>query len=74
MHLVAHHLTVLARLLATVGHRAGGFPVPLGRGDELHHGSPRTDPRDQPKMPATRNVVDPYGHIDEIRVRTRDFR
>ena len=74
VHLVAHHLTDLSSLLATVGHRDGGFPLPHGRGDELHHGSPRTDPRDQPKMPATRNVVDPYGHIDEIRVRTRDFR
>ncbi len=45
VHLVAHHLTDLTPLLASVGHRDGGLPLPHGRGDELHHGSPRPDPR-----------------------------
>jgi error-prone DNA polymerase len=74
VHLVAHHLTDLSALLRTVGHRDGAFPLPHGRGDELHHGSPRPDPRERPTMPAGRNIGDPYGHLDQIRVPTRDFR
>jgi error-prone DNA polymerase len=73
VHLVAHHLTDLTPLLASVGHRDGSFPLPHGRGDELHHGSPRPDPRGQAKMPAARNIIDPYLHLNELRVRTRDF-
>ncbi len=74
VHLVAHHLTDLTPLLASVGHRDGDFPLPHGRGDELHHGGPRIDPRGAPQTPAARNLGNSYGHIDEIRVRTRDFR
>ncbi|NMG41183.1 DNA polymerase III subunit alpha [Chelativorans sp. ZYF759] len=81
VHLVAHHLTDLTDLLSSVGHRDGAFPLPHGRGDEFHHGSPAPDPRGRPKVPATRNIGDPYRHLDEmrsgqdeIRVRTRDFR
>jgi error-prone DNA polymerase len=74
VHLVAHHLTDLTPLLASVGHREAGFPLPHGRGDELHHGSPRPDPRGAAKTPAPRNLGDSYGHIKEIRVPTRDFR
>ena len=74
VHLVAHHLTDLTPLLASVGHRDAGFPLAHGRGDELHHGGPRIDPRGAPRTPATRNLGNSYGHIDEIRVRTRDFR
>lgn len=71
VHLVAHHLTDLSAELASVGSREAGFPLPHGRGDEFHHGSPAPDPRGLAKP---RNLVDPYGHIDEIRVKTRDFR
>ncbi|HRN83222.1 MAG TPA: error-prone DNA polymerase [Hyphomicrobium sp.] len=74
VHLVAHHLTDLSALLKTVGHREGTFPLPHGRGDELHHGSPRPDQRERPKMPAGRNIGDRYGHLDEIKIKTRDFR
>lgn len=42
--------------------------------DELHHGSPRPDPREHPKMPAGRNIGDPYDQIDRIGVRTRNFK
>lgn len=68
---VAHQFTDLSADLASIGSRETGFPLPHGRGDEFHHGSPVPDPRGILK---TRNVADPYGHIDEIRVRTRDFR
>jgi error-prone DNA polymerase len=74
VHLVAHHLTDLTPLLASVGHRDAPFPLPHGRGDELHHGSPRPDPHGQAKVPAAHNIIDPYLHLDDLRVRTRDFR
>jgi error-prone DNA polymerase len=71
VHLVAHELTDLSAELASVGNREVPFPLPHGRGDEAHHGSPSPDPRGLPKA---RNLVDPYLHIDEIKVKTRDFR
>ncbi|HEY0122173.1 MAG TPA: error-prone DNA polymerase [Rhizobium sp.] len=71
VHLVAHQFTDLSAELASIGARDTGFPLPHGRGDEFHYGSPVPDPRGIPKA---RNVVDQYGHIDEIRVKTRDFR
>ncbi|WP_371349134.1 DNA polymerase [Ancylobacter sp. IITR112] len=69
IHMV--HFTDLLAELATVGSREAGFPVPHGCGDEFHHGSPAPNPRGLAKP---RNLVDPYGHIDEMRVKTRDFR
>jgi error-prone DNA polymerase len=74
VHLVAHRLTDLSANLASVGEREASFPLPHGRGDEFHHGSPGLDPRGLPKGPKPRNIVDPYGHIDQIKVKTRDFR
>ncbi|NSZ19732.1 error-prone DNA polymerase [Agrobacterium vitis] len=71
VHLVAHRLTDLSAELASIGSRDKAFPLPHGRGDEFHHGSPTPDPRGLPKV---RDIVDPYGHIDQIRVKTRDFR
>jgi error-prone DNA polymerase len=74
VHLVAHRLTDLSQELATVGDRDAAFPLPHGRGDELHHGSPGLDPRSVPKGPKPRDISDPYGHIDQIKVKARDFR
>ncbi len=74
VHLVAHRLTDLSANLASVGERDASFPLPHGRSDEFHHGSPGLDPRGLPKGPKPRNIVDPYGHIDQIKVKTRDFR
>ena len=71
VHIVAHELIDMSAELSSVGQRDAGFPLPHGRGDEFHHGSPAPDPRGLPKA---RNMVDPYGHIDDIRVKTRDFR
>ena len=45
VHLVAHRLTDLSSALASVGDRDIAFPLPHGRGDEFHHGSPVPDPR-----------------------------
>ena len=74
VHLVAHRLTDLSANLAGVGERDATFPLPHGRGDEFHHASSGLDPRGLPKEPKLRNIVDPYGHIDQIKVKTRDFR
>ncbi|RUV28816.1 MAG: DNA polymerase III subunit alpha [Mesorhizobium sp.] len=74
VHLVARHLTDLSAELASVGQRDTAFPLPHGRGDEFHHGSPTPDPRGLPLKPFRgRNLVDPYSHISEIKVKTRDF-
>ena len=74
VHLVAHRLTDLSQELASVGDRDAAFPLPHGRGDELHHGSPALDPRGVPKGPKPRDISDPYGPIDQIKVKARDFR
>jgi error-prone DNA polymerase len=71
VHLVAHRLTDLSAELASVGNR--DFPLPHGRGDDLHHGSPGIDPRSM-KGAKARDIGDTYGHIDRITVKTRDFR
>jgi error-prone DNA polymerase len=74
VHLVAHRLTDLSAELASVGERDATFPLPHGRGDELRHGSPGPDPRSMPKGPKPRDIHDPYGHIDQIKVKARNFR
>ena len=74
VHLVAHRFRDLSAELASVGARDEAFPLPHGRGDEFHHGSPAADPRGSAPTLRSRNIIDPYEHIDEIRVRARDFR
>jgi error-prone DNA polymerase len=64
-------LTDLSAELAGVGDR--DFPLPHGRGDELHHGSPGGDARSM-KGATARDIGNAYGHIDGIRVKTRDFK
>jgi error-prone DNA polymerase len=71
VHLVAHELTDLSAELASVGNHETPFPLPHGRGDEAQHGGSGSDRRGAPKA---RNIVDPYEHIDQIKVKTRDFR
>jgi error-prone DNA polymerase len=46
VHFVANQLTDLWADLAGIGDRDNSFPLPRGRGDELHHGSPGVDPRE----------------------------
>jgi error-prone DNA polymerase len=61
--------------LAGLGERDDGFPLPHGRGDEFHHGSPGIDPRSlPPKGLRTRDIYIPDLHIESIKVKTRDFR
>ncbi|OJU49979.1 MAG: DNA polymerase [Brevundimonas sp. 67-6] len=80
--LTGHHYTssLQTRLfagvqLASVGDRDAAFPLPHGRGDEFHHGSPTPDPRGlAPKGLRTRDIYVRDLHIDSIKVKTRDFR
>ncbi|MEQ1956059.1 error-prone DNA polymerase [Mesorhizobium sp. CN2-181] len=75
VHLVAHQLTDLSAELASVGSRDTAFPLPHGRGDEFHHGSPGLDPRTlPPKGTKARDIYIPDLHIDTIKVKPRDFR
>ena len=75
VHLVAHRLTDLSAELASVGDRDVTFPLPHGRGDEFHHGSPDLDPRSiPPGAPKPRDIVIPDPHIDALKTKTRDFR
>ena len=74
VHLVAKHLTDLSAELAGVGDRDDGFPLPHGRGDEFHHGSPGIDPRSLPPKVPKPDIYIPDLHIGSIKVKTRDFR
>jgi len=75
VHLVAQCITDLSGDLASVGRRDVAFPLPHGRGDELHHGSPTPDPRGLPPHPFRgRTLTDGYGHISQITVKGRNFR
>jgi error-prone DNA polymerase len=75
VHLVAQHLTDLSNALASVGDRDLTFPLPHGRGDEFHHGSPGIDPRNlPPKTPRSHDIYIPGLHIDSIKTKARDFR
>jgi error-prone DNA polymerase len=75
VHLVAYRLTDLSNALASVGDPDAAFPLPQGRGDELHHDSPGLDPRSlPPKGLEACDVHIPDLHIDTIKMKTRDFR
>lgn len=74
-NLVVDRLTDLLAEFARVGEREQLFPLPHGRGDEFHHGSPAPDPRAlPPKGLRTRSIYVPDLHLDTIKVKTRDFR
>jgi error-prone DNA polymerase len=74
VHLVAHTLTDLSAELASVGEQNDRFPLPHGRGDEFHHGSPTPDPRGLSKTPKPRDIFIPDLHIETIKVKARNFR
>lgn len=67
-------VTDLSAKLASVGDRDVAFPLPHGRGDEFHCGSPVSDPRGFPNGQRPRDIVEPCLHLDTIKAKTRDFR
>jgi error-prone DNA polymerase len=54
VHIVAHQIGDLSAELASIGERGTVFPLPHGRGDEFHNGSPTPDPRGPKAVPAAR--------------------
>ncbi|TGR37978.1 DNA polymerase III subunit alpha, partial [Mesorhizobium sp. M1C.F.Ca.ET.195.01.1.1] len=75
VHLVARKISDLSTELASVGEREGSFPVPYARGDQIPNGGSGPDPRElPPKGLRSRDIYIPDLHIDNIKVKTRDFR
>jgi error-prone DNA polymerase len=75
VHLVAQRFVDLSPDLASVGGREASFPLPHGRGDQVGNAGSGPDPRDRPpRVFRGRDLVDPHRHIDELRVKPRDFR
>ncbi|BCM21088.1 error-prone DNA polymerase [Mesorhizobium sp. J8] len=75
VHLVARKISDLSAELASVGEREGSFPVPHGRGDQVRNGGSGPDPRElPPKGLRSRDIYIPDLHIDNIKVKPRDFR
>ena len=75
VHLIAQRLQDLSGMLASVGERDTAFPLPHGRGDEFHHGSPGHDPRDlPPRGSKPRDIYVPDLHLDTIKAKARNFR
>jgi error-prone DNA polymerase len=74
VHLVTNQLTDLSADLAGVGDRDSGFPLPHGRGDEFHHGSPGIDPRIAAEGAEAAGHLRPRPAHRQHQVKTRDFR
>lgn len=74
VHLVAYQIRDLSEELSRIGDRDRAFPLRHGRGDEFHHGAQAQDSRDLAKLPRAREIVDPHQRLDQIKVKTRDFR
>jgi len=75
VHLVAHQVSDLSNALASVGGRDTTLPLPHGRGDELHHASPRLALRGlPPKGPEALDIHIPDLPIDTIKLKMREFR
>ena len=75
VHIVAGRLHDVSKALASVGDHDAAFPMPHGRGDEVHHGGPGRDPRDPPPGGIKPRDIDSPGlSRSAITVRTRDFR
>ena len=75
VHFVVHRIEDMSKELSSVGARGTVFPLPHGRGDEFHRGSPAPDPRSPaPDGPRPRDMFVRDLHLDTIRVKGRDFR
>ena len=75
IHIIGVRLHDLSGELAALGERDAPFPLPHGRGDEFHHGSPPSDARDRPHPTVkSREIYVPDLHLDTLKVKPRDFR
>jgi error-prone DNA polymerase len=74
VHLFAQRITDLSADPASVGSRDAAFPLPHGRGDQIHNGGSAPDPRELPRKGLrTCDIYIPDLHIDTIKVKSRNF-
>ena len=75
VHFVVHRIADLSKALSSVGAQGTVFPLPHGRGNEFHCGSPALEVRG-PALdgPRPRDMFVRDLHLDTIRVKGRDFR
>ncbi|MFC3631633.1 error-prone DNA polymerase [Paracoccus angustae] len=75
VHFVVRRLIDLSHELASVGRGDTAFPLPHGRGDGFHPGSPAPGPhRPTNDGPRPRDMYVRDLHLDTIKVKGRDFR
>lgn len=74
VHLVVQRAADLSADLAGIGRRDATFPLPHGRGDRARH-SAGPDPREQPSRGFRGcDLATLYGHISQLKMKTREFR
>jgi error-prone DNA polymerase len=73
IHLIAQQIFDLSGDLSGLAELNGDFKLPTGRGDEFAHGSPgRPDQRDKAAV-KTRDIFVPDLHIDQLKIKSRNF-
>ncbi|MDK4728753.1 error-prone DNA polymerase [Rhizobium phaseoli] len=73
VHLVAQQLFDLSGSLSGLADRDSDFRLPTGRDDEFGHGMPgRPDSREAPGL-KSRDIFIPDLHIDQLKVKSRNF-
>jgi len=72
-HLIVESTVDLTTDLRTVSGLDTPFPLAAGRGDEAKHSS-GGDSREQKSISKPRDMYDPNLHIDELKIRARNFR
>lgn len=75
VHLVAQQLFDLSGSLTGLAERDLGFRLPTGRGDEFTNGTPRRPDSRGPSGQGmkSRDVFVPDLHIDQLKVKSRNF-
>lgn len=71
MHLIARRLTDLSAKLDRIGAEADGPALPQAR---LDHGRATGQVSGFAGLLKARDMADPHGHIDALRIKSQDFR
>ncbi|QND19243.1 error-prone DNA polymerase [Rhizobium leguminosarum bv. viciae] len=74
VHLVAQQVFDLSGDLSRLADHDAEFRLPAGRGDEFAHGTPGApDSRDRVAAATARDIFIPGLHIDQLKVKSRNF-